>query len=226
MLGLFANASFSQTTDSIPQLDPKTKLALNIQDQAAYQLAMRYNDPQLAKGALYRLIVRNPENLRFQELLGTLYFELGQATSAALVSLDILEVNDRNIGALEIAAYSLEQVGALDRALPHYERLYLLTGDNFSLYKSGFLQYSLKRYEEALNSVNMLVKNAKPDEKIGFPVSDTETQEISIKAAALNLKGMIYMDQGSNSEAKTAFEEAIELDPSFELAKENLKKTQ
>ncbi|TFV94617.1 tetratricopeptide repeat protein [Algoriphagus kandeliae] len=226
VLGLFASASFSQTSDSTAQLDPKTKLSLNIQDQAAYQLAMRYNDPQMAKSALYRLIVRNPENLRFQELLGTLYFEMGQSTSAALVSLDILEVNDRSIGALEIAAYSLEQLGALDRALPNYERLYLLTGDNFSLYKSGFLQYSLKRYEEALNSVNMLVKNAKPDEKIGFPQSETETQEISMKAAALNLKGMIYLDQGSNTEARTAFEEAIELEPNFQLAKENLQKTQ
>jgi tetratricopeptide (TPR) repeat protein len=120
----------------------------------------------------------------------------------------------------------LEQVGALDRALPHYESLHLLTGDNFSLYKSAFLQYSLKRYEEALNSTNMLIKNAKSDEKIGFPKSQTETQEVSIKAAALNLKGMIYLDQGSKSEATSAFQEAIELDPAFDLAKENLKKAQ
>lgn len=216
----------AQSADSTVQMDPKDKIALNIQDQASYQLAMRYNDPELAKSALYRLIVRNPENLRYQELLGSLYFELGQSTSAALVAMDILEVNDRNIGALEIAAYSLEQVGALDRALPHYESLHLLTGDNFSLYKSAFLQYSLKRYEEALNSTNMLIKNAKADEKIGFPKSQTETQEVSIKAAALNLKGMIYLDQGSKSEATTAFQEAIELDPAFDLAKENLKKAQ
>lgn len=226
VLILVGTFTFAQTADSTARLDAKTKTALNIQDQASYQLAMRYNDPDLAKSALYRLIVRNPENLRFQELLGTLYFELGQSTSAALVALDILEVNDRNIGALEIAAYSLEQVGALDRALPHFESLHLLTGDNFSLYKSAFLQYSLKRYEEALNSTNMLIKSAKVDEKIGFPKSQTETQEVNIKAAALNLKGMIYLDQGSKSEATTSFQEAIELDPNFDLAKENLKKVQ
>lgn len=225
-LALSLGFAQAQSADSTIQMDPKDKIALNIQDQASYQLAMRYNDPELAKSALYRLIVRNPENLRYQELLGSLYFELGQSTSAALVAMDILEVNDRNIGALEIAAYSLEQVGALDRALPHYESLHLLTGDNFSLYKSAFLQYSLKRYEEALNSTTMLIKNAKPDEKIGFPKSQTETQEVSIKAAALNLRGMIYLEQGSKSEATTAFQEAIELDPAFDLAKENLKKAQ
>ncbi|MFC3417344.1 tetratricopeptide repeat protein [Algoriphagus hitonicola] len=215
-----------ETNDSIPKLDSKTKRILNIEDQAAYQLAMRYNDPGMAKTKLYNLIIRNPENLRFQEALGSLYFEMGESTSAALVALDILEVNDKSIGALEIAAYSLEQVGALDRALPHFESLYLLTGDNFSLYKSGFLQYSLKRYEEAMNSANLLVREAKADEKIGFPKTQTETQEVLMKAAALNLKGMIYLEQGSKEDAKVAFEEAIQLDPSFDMAKENLQKTQ
>ncbi|MDF2157422.1 tetratricopeptide repeat protein [Algoriphagus sp. CAU 1675] len=215
----------AQNADSVARLDPKTKNALNVLDQAAYQLAMRYSDMDMAKSKLYDLIVRNPENMRFQEALGSLYFEMGQSTSAALVAMDILEVNDKSVGALEIAAYSLEQLGALDRALPHFESLHLLTGDNFSLYKSGYLQYSLKRYAEALNSANMLIKNAKADEKIGFPKSQTETQEVSMKAAALNLKGMIYLDQGSKAEAKVAFEEAIQLDPNFDLAKENLKKT-
>lgn len=220
-----ASAAFAQNTDSIqPRLDANTRKILNNQDQAAYQLAIRYNDFQAAKDKLYSLIVRNPDDLRYPELLGSLYFENGMSTSAALVALDILEVNDKSIGSLEIAAFSLEQLGALDRALPHFERLFLLTGDNFSLYKSGFIQYSLKKYQEAINSTDMLIKNAKVDEKIGFPVSQTETQEIGMKAAGLNLRGMIYLDQGSKAEAKTAFEEAIQLEPNFTLAKENLKK--
>jgi tetratricopeptide (TPR) repeat protein len=225
ILVIFASTSFAQTTDSVaPKLDPNTKKVLNIQDQSAYQLAMRYNDFQAAKDKLFSLIIRNPEDLRYPELLGSLYFENEMATSAALVALDILQVNEKSIGSLEIAAFSLEQLGALDRALPHFERLFLLTGDNFSLYKSAFIQYNLKKYQEALNSVNMLSKNTKPDDKIGFPISQTETQEIGMKAAALNLKGMIYLDQGSKAEAKLAFEEAIQLEPNFNLAKENLKK--
>jgi len=225
ILVIFASTSFAQTTDSVaPKLDPNTKKVLNMHDQSAYQLAMRYNDFQSAKDKLFSLIIRNPEDLRYPELLGSLYFDNGMATSAALVALDILQVNDKSIGSLEIAAFSLEQLGALDRALPHFERLYLLTGDNFSLYKSAFIQYNLKKYQEAMNSVDMLSKNTKPDDKIGFPITQTETQEIGMKAAALNLKGMIYLDQGSKAEAKTAFEEAIQLEPNFNLAKENLKK--
>lgn len=224
LLILCSGSLFAQTNDSIPRLDAKTKNALNAIDQIAYQMALRYNDRAMAKSKLYDLMSRNPEDIRYMEALTSLYFEAGQTASAALVALDILELNDKSIGALEIAAYSLEQLGALDRALPQYESLYLLTGDNFSLYKSAYLQYSLKRYEEAINSVNMLVKNAKADEKIGFPISETETQEVAIKAAALNLKGLIYQDQNSMAEAKAAFQEAISLDPNFQQAQENLKK--
>lgn len=225
LMFICSGVAFGQTaSDSIPKLDPKVKNALNVADQLAYQAALKYNDLEVAKNKLFDLIVRNPEDMRYMEALGSLYFESGINASAALVAMDILKINDKNTGALEIAAYSLEQLGAFDRALPYYESLHLLTGDNFSLYKSAYLQYSMKRYAEAMNSVNMLVKNAKPDEKIGFAVSETETQQVNMKAAALNLKGLIYLDQTSKTEAKAAFNEAISLEPNFNQAKENLQK--
>lgn len=225
LMFICSGVAFSQTaSDSIPKLDPKVKNALNAADQMAYQAALKYNDLEVAKNKLFDLIVRNPEDMRYMEALGSLYFESGINASAALVAIDILKINDKNTGALEIAAYALEQLGAFDRALPYYESLHLLTGDNFSLYKSAYLQYSMKRYAEAMNSVNMLVKNAKPDEKIGFAVSETETQQVNMKAAALNLKGLIYLDQTSKTEAKAAFNEAISLEPNFNQAKENLQK--
>jgi tetratricopeptide (TPR) repeat protein len=221
-----AVTAFGQTaTDSIPRFDPKVKSALNASDQMAYQAALRYSDLETAKIKLYDLMVRNPEDLRYMEALGSLFFESGKNTSAALVAMDLLKINDKNVGALEIASYSLEQLGAFDRALPYYESLHLLTGDNFSLYKSAYLQYSIKRYAEALNSLAMLMKVAKADEKIGFSVSETETQQVNMKAAALNLKGLVYLDQDSKSEAKAAFTEALALEPTFTQAKENLLKT-
>ncbi|WP_200976235.1 lipopolysaccharide assembly protein LapB [Echinicola sp. 20G] len=211
------------TNTATPQKD-SSKVA---KDQAAlrvYQMALRYNDPSVAKSKLYELIEKNPENPRYAELLASLYYELEQFSSAALVALDILKVDDRNIPALEVAAYSLEQLGALDRALPHFESLHLLSGDLFSLYKTSYLQYSLKKYDEALNSVNMLIKNNKSEEqKLTFPKKDNTTQDVSMKAAALNLKGLIYKEQGSTSEAKAAFESALANAPGFEIVQENLK---
>ncbi|MEX2513686.1 MAG: hypothetical protein WD398_12345 [Cyclobacteriaceae bacterium] len=192
-------------------------------DNRIYALAMRYNDVSVAKSKLYELMERNPQNLKYPETLASLYFEMEQYSSSALVALDILERNSKSIPALEIAAFSLEQLGALERALPHFESLHLLSGDLFSLYKASYLQYSLKKYDEALNSVNMLIKEKKAaEQKLNFPKEDDTMQEVSMVAAAQNLKGLIYKDQGSNTEAKAAFEEALAQSPDFELAKENL----
>lgn len=184
---------------------------------------MRYNDVSVAKMKLYELMERNPRNLSYAETLASLYFEMEQYGSAALVSLDILERNGESLTGLEVAAFSLEQLGALERALPHFESLHLLSGDLFSLYKTGYLQYTLKKYDEALNSVNMLIKdNKSAEQKLNFPIGDNNMQEVSMAAAAQNLKGLIYKDQGSAEEAKAAFEEALVLSPEFQLAKENL----
>jgi predicted negative regulator of RcsB-dependent stress response len=75
-----------------------------------------------------------------------------------------------------------------------------------------------------MNSLTMLIKLAKQDEKIGFAVSETETQQVDMKAAALNLKGLVFLDQNSKVEAKAAFNEALAIEPTFSQAKENLVK--
>jgi predicted Zn-dependent protease len=199
----------------------------NETDQRIYQLAMRYNDLPAARVKLMELIERNPNNNRYAELLATLYFDDGQFASAAVAAIDLLERNDQNPTGLEIAAYALEQLGAMDRALPNFERHYLITGTLFSLYKSAYLQFSLNKEEEAMNSVNMIIKDRKStDELIGFPIENNDTQEVSLKAAALNLKGMIYMGQQNKAEAIEALNEALSLAPDFQVAQENLKAAQ
>ncbi len=199
----------------------------NETDQRIYQLAMRYNDLPAARVKLMELIERNPNNNRYAELLATLYFDDGQFASAAVAAIDLLERNDQNPTGLEIAAYALEQLGAMDRALPNFERHYLITGTLFSLYKSAYLQFSLNKEEEAMNSVNMIIKDRKStDELIGFPIENNDTQEVSLKAAALNLKGMIYMGQQNKAEAVEALNEALSLAPDFLVAQENLKAAQ
>jgi tetratricopeptide (TPR) repeat protein len=221
ILTLSTSASFAQ---EVANPEVETLRQKNERDQRIYELALRYNDLAAARITLIGLMERNPTNSRYGELLATIYFENNQFSSAALTALDVLQLDDRSIEAMEVAAYSLEQIGALDRALTQFERLYLLTDDIFSLYKSAYLQYALKKHEEALNSINMIVKNTKSaEQKLGFPADNDETQEVSMQAAALNLKGMVYIEQGSKEDARKAFEEALAIEPNFILAKEGLK---
>lgn len=204
-----------------PSQDNEAVRKRNETDQRIYQAAMRYNDLSVARMKLFELMERNPTNTRYPELLATLYFDAGQYTSAAVSAIDLLEMNDKSVTGLEIAAYSLEQLGAMDRALPNFERHYLLTGNLFSLYKTAYMQYTLDKSEEALNSVNMLIKNNKASsEKVGFPTTDNDTQEVNLKAAGLNLKAMIYVGMQNKEEALEAINQALEVQPDFELAKE------
>ncbi|MCH7412362.1 tetratricopeptide repeat protein [Belliella sp. R4-6] len=223
ILTLAASPAFAQETDTTAPVT-ETVRQKNETDQRVYQLALRYNDFAVARMKLMELLERNPTNSRYGELLASLYYDSNQFSGAALAALDVLQVNDRSVEALEIAAYSLEQIGAMERALTQFERLHLLTDDVFALYKSAYLQYSLKKHEEAMNSINMIVKNSKSaEQKLGFPIDNNQTQEISMKAAALNLKALVFVEQGSKEDARKAFEEALALEPNFALAKEGLK---
>lgn len=221
ILTISISSSFAQEAP-VPEIESTRQK--NEIDQRVYQLALRYNDLAAARITLIGLIERNPTNTRYGELLATLYFENNQFSSAAVTALDVLQVNDRSIEALEVAAYSMEQIGALDRALTQFERLHLLTDDIFALYKTAYLQFSLNKHEESLNSINMIVKNIKSaEQKLGFPGENDTNQEVSMRAAALNLRGLIYIDQGSKEDARKAFEQALEIEPNFNLAKESLK---
>lgn len=224
-------AFISLSASSLLAQDQNTEAEANRKrneaDRKVYQMAMRYNDLAVARMKLHEMMERNPTNLSYHETLVSLYFEAGQYTSAAVSALDLLEKNDQSLVGIEVAAYSLEQLGAFDRALPQFERHYLLTGNLFSLYKTAYMQYSLNRQDEALNSITMIVKNPKSsEEKVGFPKADNTNQEISIKAAALNLKGMVYMYQKNKTEAIQAFNQSLELSPDFEIAKDNLREAQ
>ncbi|MEP0713549.1 MAG: hypothetical protein ABJC55_16660, partial [Algoriphagus sp.] len=95
LMAFCASTTIAQTKDStnVARLDPKLKQSLNIADQAAYQLALRFSDMAAAKNALYNLIVRNPEDIRYIEMLASVYYEAGQSMSAALVSMEVLKIN-------------------------------------------------------------------------------------------------------------------------------------
>jgi hypothetical protein len=53
-------------------------------------------------------------------------------------------------------------------------------------------------------------------------LQDGQSQQVSLKAAAFNVKGIIGLELNQDDAAKQNFEEAIKLFPDFVLAKGNL----
>ena len=190
-----------------------------------YAAAVQWNDYDVAKDALYDLIIRNPQNDSLIFDLAVFYYQNRKAASAVLVSNELLARNPKNTTALEINASGLEELGVLDKAIQKYESLYLLTSNMGVMYKMAFLQYRLKRYGEASTSADILLSNKDIDtNKVAFNTADGKQKDYAMKVAVLNLKGMLALDQGDKVNGKKFFEQALAAAPDFVLAKEGLAK--
>ena len=190
-----------------------------------FNVAMRFNDADAAKDALYDLIVENPGNDSLFLDLAFMYYENQKYPSTILVCQELMARNQKNSTAIELAASSFEALNIRDKALQHYETLYLQTNAYPALYKMAFLQYDLKRFNECSATSDILLSKKEADElKVSFPAADNKSKEYPIKVAVLNLKGMIAIEGGDNVNAKKYFEQALALAPDFIQAKENLSK--
>lgn len=205
-----------QSNDSIPY---------EIRKQAyIYTIANKYNDPSVARMALYNLIADNPGSPQLLDTLALIYLDYQQYASAALVAQDAIRLNPDDMFATEIAAVAFENLGVKNRALTHYEKLYLADNDLSVLYKVCFLQLDLKRYSEALTNAEV-IENSPDAEKmmLMFPTADQKGQQVNMKIGALRLKAMLAEDQGQKEEAKALYQKVLVLKPDFELVKNQLK---
>jgi tetratricopeptide (TPR) repeat protein len=191
-----------------------------------YVTALRWNDNEVAKDALYDLIMENPQNDSLIFNLAYYYYENQQYPSAVLVSQQLLARNPKNTAALEISAIGYEYMGVPDRSLQNYESLYLLTNNISTLYKMAFLQYDLKRYAECLTSIDILLTNKDLETtKVVFNDVENKQKEYPMKVAVINLKGLAVQEHlGDKATAKKLYEEALAISPDFVLAKQNLAK--
>src|SRR5882724_2839717 len=107
--------------DSIPSINPLIK-----HYAVKYQIAVQWNDLEVAKDALYDLIIENQGNDSLIYELAFYYYRNQKYPSTVLVSQELLKRNPQNLAALEMSAVGYENIGVLDRALQSYESLYLL----------------------------------------------------------------------------------------------------
>ena len=214
-------------SQKITQPDPKldSMIANKLREHFAKKrvVANRWNDPDVTKDVLFDLIVEDPGNDSLIMELAFQYFENQKYASSILVGQDLLKRNPRNEKILELVALSFENLNIFDRALQNYESLFLLSTNAGTLYKMAFLQYELKRFPESLTNADILLSKPEAETlKVVFNNTDNKQKEYTAKVALLNLKGMIYKEQGDKINAKKFFEEALKIAPDFLFAKENL----
>lgn len=223
-------SAYAQETSEPPVNNPQEQPRsyspaeiLMIHAAKKYQLAMRYNDLEGAKQALYSILAENPQNDSVLYSLSYLYLERGQFASAAISAKDLTTLNPEHTGGMEILGISYENLGLQDKALEAYEDLYFKTSDYQTLYKVAFLQYQLGKFNESLQNADILLSKPEADElKAVFQTTDEQQKEYPIRVALLNLKGMNAKGLALNDDARKYFEEALALAPDFKLAQDGL----
>jgi tetratricopeptide (TPR) repeat protein len=193
-------------------------------DWVVYDLAIKNGDFNTAIKAVYYAIARNPENFSYQDSLASLYYVSENYIPAIIVGRKILEQKPDDLKMLEIVASSEIEIGRLKEALEIYEKLQILTGSLSSRYQVAMLQYRLQRYAEGLNSLKALIAiPGAAEEAIRVPAGQQgQVQAVPLKAAALNLQGIIQIEMKEDAAAKESFTKALEVFPQFVMAQNNL----
>ena len=188
-----------------------------------YTLALKYYDLPTATTALYNAMVLKPERKDLRDSLALIYFAGERYGQAYTLGEEILKDNPKRTDMLEMVAVSKQSLGLTKEALADYEMLYAADKQLFYLYQISTLQYQLKRYGECVASLDQIIANeASAKQSVNIRNANNTSQSVPMKAAALNVKGIVAMDLNQDANAKEFFNQAIQTYPEFVLPKGNL----
>ena len=189
-----------------------------------YATALKYYDLNVAVSALYNAMALKPDRKDLRDSLALLYFAGERYGQAYTLGEEILKENPKRNDILEMVAVSKQSLGLIKDALADYEKLFAAEPKQiFYLYQIATLQYQLKRYGECVTSLDQIIANeASAKQNVNIRNSNNTSQSVPMKAAALNVKGIVAMDLNQDANAKEFFNQALQLFPDFALAKGNL----
>jgi tetratricopeptide (TPR) repeat protein len=187
-----------------------------------YHLALKNYDLQAATIALYNMLALKPERTDMKDSLALLYFAGERYAQASLVGEEIVKADPKRKDMLELVAVSKQNLGMIKESLAHYETLYAGEKSIYYLYQIATLQYQLKRYGECVASLDQIIANPESEkQKVTIRVQ-SGGQEVPMKAAALNVKGICALELNQQEAARDNFAKALQIFPDFALAKGNL----
>ena len=191
-------------------------------DPDIQKLAMKYGDHHVATLAMYQKLAANSEAPALLDSLAAWYYATGMYPQAYAVAKDVCENHRPNLSSMNIWAHTARLLGNAEEAISLNQQLAAHTGEAIYHYQVAAMQFELQRLEECQQTVNTLLADTTIGrQKIGIAYGDNETQEVSLKAATLNLDGAIKQASNQNEEAKRSFEQALQIEPGFELAQNN-----
>ncbi|KAB7528944.1 hypothetical protein F8C76_13935 [Flagellimonas olearia] len=195
----------------------QTKNELLEHYQAYYNEMRLQGDVVGVIGALTHLNVLAPSQER-RDTLSFIYMNNGQHMQA-LNTIGI-EKNDSDSDlAIQVKAVSLKALNQPKRALEQFEALFKRDPSPYLAYELADLKIQTGDTAGAGTNIEYGIANAQDDMKYAF-YERQQPYEVPLKAAFYHLKGLLTfnLDQNNIDAAIAAMDEALKLEPNFNLA--------
>lgn len=212
--------------------NPSKEVAVPPQDKdiLVYRNSLILSDFEVATNSLHQIIVNHPNGSIYKDTLALVYLQRNKFVQASVIAQSLYKEKENDFR-LEILAICAKQLSKPNEAIDFYKKLYANTKKIEYAFEQLGLEYSFKRLAEAKFTAENLLINIPEGTKIELTVEKTENktkQKISLKAGVYYLLGKIHTDLNSNKSALEAFQNALKINPDYELAvnayKELLKK--
>jgi len=192
-------------------------------DKSIMKQALVYGDNTIATSSLYSIIAKEGATSTYKDSLAYVYFSARKYSSCFLVCTDILSRNSSKVDVMEMQAISLENLGVYEKAAQSYAKLVVKSNNNYHAYKLATLYYSLKKNKEGLNAIKKAEELEDTGKiKITTAINKNLNQQVALKAAIANLKGLLQYASDDLDGAKKSFQQALAIEPEFKLAKDNV----
>lgn len=203
------------------QADPRE--AMLEKEREVLEMARKNNDWNVATQAIYNILALSPADSAYRDSLAMLYYDRGAFVQAIQVGNKLLQQRPNDTVLVEMMAIAKESAGQLKESLEHYQQLYEDTRKPYYLYQIASIEFKLRRFNESAVTLNKLLsQEGLEDETVIITYERGRQQRVPIQAAAINIQGVLALEMEKFDLAKQAFEQALQLAPEFQLAKNNL----
>ena len=187
-----------------------------------YENALRMGDVNVAINACYEIIANDSSRINYYDTLVYLYLNTRNQGSTYLAARTSLKYYPNDDKMTRIAADYAKTLGMPDTAIMYYRRTFVINNKLENLYDAAQVQYNAGNYAGAEETVDQIIKNPNSEkEKISISLEKETPQQIPVKAAALNVKGTIFIELGNKEIALRYIDEALKIAPDFKVAKNN-----
>ena len=187
-----------------------------------YENALLMGDVNVAINACHGIIANDSTQTNYYDTLVYLYLNTGNQGSTYLAARRSLVYRPDNPKITKVAADYAKILGMADTAIMHYKKTFVLNNKLENLYDVAQIQYNMENDAAAEATADIIINSPNSEkEKIVIAIDKNNSQEVSAKAAALNIKGLVFMQMGQKEIALRYLNDALKIAPDFTLAKQN-----